>query len=235
MRCSEAVAAIAALVLLVATRSEESSSPREFAAPQSRDALAPPSPDELPPQQDERAPRHPDEVAPPPELPPDPSSPPDAPRPDVHPIPGSGSDPLEFEFGGVRYSIVGFRSQDSVCTRTGELRGQPAGSACLSERLLRDALADRPVHIYAGGGGTHTMAMGYARANVAELTLVNPNRDARVVLSEPWSPEPWEGDPIRFLYIVMDGTPAELPEFYEVELRATLTNGEVVELTGAGE
>jgi hypothetical protein len=71
-------------------------------------------------------------------------------------------------------------------------------------------------------------------SDIAKLTLANPNRDARVVLSEPWSPEPWEGDPIRFVYIVMDGTPYELPEFHELELRATLTNGDVVELTGSG-
>jgi hypothetical protein len=229
------VAAVAALVLLVATRSDESSSPRESAAPQSRDELAPPSPDELPPSRDEPAPRPPDELAPAPELPPDPSVPP-AP-PDMHPIPGS-SDPLEFEFGGVRYSVMGFRSQDSVCTALTEKSGMPGlragGRSCLSERLLRDALADRPVHIYAGGGGTHTMATGYARAEVAELTLSNQSRDARVVLSEPWSPEPWQGDPIRFVYILMEGTPYELPEHHELELRATLTNGDVVELTGSG-
>ena len=231
------VAAIAALVLLMATRSDESSSPRESAAPQSRGEPAPPSPDELPPQRDELAPRPPDEFAPAPELPPDPSAPPGAPQQDVHPIPGSGSDPLEFEFGGVRYSVVGFRSESSVCTAlTEEAGGLPglsaAGRSCLSERLLRDALADRRVHMYAGGGGTHTMAAGYARANVAELAVADPNRNTRVVLSQPWSPEPWEGDPIRFVYILMEGTPYEMPEFHELKLRATLTNGSELELTG---
>jgi hypothetical protein len=49
---------------------------------------------------------------------------------------------------------------------------------------------------------------GFARADVVAAEPVERKVDTRVILSEPWSPAPWEGDPIRFL-LVYGPTPAD--------------------------
>jgi hypothetical protein len=164
-----------------------------------------------------------------------PEHPPEAPRPDVHPTPRGNSTSVRFEFAGVRYSVFGFRSQGSVCTALTEIPADPGtrgGSrACLGERLLRRGLADGHVHTFAGGGGRqgHTFTAGYARAEVAALSVIGSTGNSRVVLSEPWSPEPWRGGPIRFFYVVTDRPPESLPRSDDLRLRARLTNGQVIQ------
>ena len=159
---------------------------------------------------------------------------PEAPRPSMEPVPGSASAPLEFEFGGVSYSATGFRSDESViCMKlkrpSGSEPPMPASGSCLGERLLRDALATGPVHMFAGGGVQPSQTAGFARADVAELTVVGPTEaDSRAFLSEPWSPEPWEGEPIRFVYVLSEGGPEPIPGMNRHRFRAKLTNGEVV-------
>ena len=158
----------------------------------------------------------------------------EAPRPSMEPLPGSASAPLEFEFGGVSYSATGFRSEGSViCTTlksSSESELPPRGSgSCLRDRLLRDALGTSPVHMYAGGGGGPSQTAGFARADVAELTVVGPTEaDSRAFVSEPWRPEPWEGEPIRFVYVLSVGGPERIPGIDRHRYRAELTNGEVV-------
>jgi hypothetical protein len=157
------------------------------------------------------------------------------PRPRLEPLPGSTSPPLEFEFDGVSYSAVGFRSEGSVICMTlkrstaDEGPAPPAGGSCLRDRLLTDALATTPVHMFAGGGRRPFATAGFARADVAELTLVGPT-DAgdEVFLSEPWKPEPSEGEPIRFVYVLSESGPETIPSFDRHRFRAELTNGEVV-------
>ncbi len=85
---------------------------------------------------------------------------------------------------------MGFRSQSSVCTSLtdagGDRRGTSRSRSCLSERLLHRALENGRFHTFGGGGGgEHTFAMGFARAEVAALSLVGSNANSRVVLSEP--------------------------------------------------
>jgi hypothetical protein len=50
-----------------------------------------------------------------------------------------------------------------------------------------------------------------------------------VVLSEPWRPEPWEGEPIRFLlaFDTESGTP-QPGQFPRLELNARLEDGSVL-------
>jgi hypothetical protein len=158
----------------------------------------------------------------------------EAPRPSMEPVPGSASAPLEFEFGGVNYSATGFRSDGSViCMTLNASSGSdvpPRGSgSCLRDRLLRDALATGPVHMFAGGGVQPFQSAGFARAEVAELTVVGPTEaDSRAFVSEPWRPEPWEGEPIRFVYVLSESGPESIPSFDRHRFRAELTNGEVV-------
>jgi hypothetical protein len=196
-----AVAAVAALALLVADGSDEARSP---AADGGAPAVVEPAPSNV-----------------------------DPPRPDVHPIPGSNSETLAFDFGGVSYEIVGFRSQASVCTKLTATAGDPANPppfrTCLAEALLRQALADTPVHTYGGGGASPTVTVGFARASVGELSLTDPTSKTRVVLSEPWSPEPWEGDPIRFVYVITDGPPETTPQFDEQDFQVSLEKDPRVE------
>jgi hypothetical protein len=156
------------------------------------------------------------------------------PPPDVNPVPGSGSKRVQFEFAGTRYSIVGFRSGRSICTAlttVGSDRGKAPGSgSCLSERLLRLGLEDSHIRIFAGGGGKLTFTVGFARADVAALSPIGSTGKSRVVISQPWSPEPWRGEPIRFFYLVSDGLPSGRTLSADLRLRARLTNGQLVQV-----
>jgi hypothetical protein len=157
------------------------------------------------------------------------------PRPSLDPVPGSQSPPLSLEFGGVRYTAVGFRSDGSaICTSLKAADGAddmvpPGGTgSCLSERLLRDALAKGRVHMYAGGGGGPTQTAGFARAEVMRLSLIDRATGDKVILSEPWRPEPWDGDPIRFVYVLSESPPETIPSFDRHRFEAELRHGEVV-------
>jgi hypothetical protein len=155
------------------------------------------------------------------------------PRPDLNPVPGSGSKRTQFEFAGARYSIVGFRSERSICTaltQVGSDRGTtPRSGSCLSERLLRLGL-DSHVRVFAGGGGKPTFTVGFARADVAALSPIGSTGRSRVVISQPWSPEPWRGEPIRFFYLVSDRPPQPRSLAYDLRLRARLTDGQLVQV-----
>jgi hypothetical protein len=150
---------------------------------------------------------------------PSPPAPRGTPNSRIDPLAESVSPPLEFTVGGTRYTALGFHSSRTmVCTMLRRDPGDvPAGSSCLSERLLRDALAERPAHLFAGGDDELT---GFARADVADLTAPG---SATVVLSEPWRPEPWNGEPIRFFYVFGAGR-------MHTPLEATLSDGRTVEV-----
>jgi len=141
---------------------------------------------------------------------------------------------MQFEFDGVRYSAMGLRSKGSMVCITLESSARagepvPRSGSCLRDRILSDALEESRVHMFAGGGGWPSHAAGFARADVTELSLVGPDAaDGKVVLSEPWSPEPWEGDPIRFVYVLTDGPADRRPSFARHRFRAELTNGQLV-------
>ena len=157
-----------------------------------------------------------------------------APRPTFRPVPGSISEPAAFSFDGVRYRSVGFRNRDgSICTTlTMNKSAPPAGRSCLSARLLRPALSDNPFHIFAGGGGKHAAVSGFAQADVTRIRLVGTRLQNGVLLSKPWSPAPWRGEPIRFFYVLVDTRrPTDsrglLPE--GSRLQARLSNGDLVE------
>jgi hypothetical protein len=180
----------------------------------------------------DRAPSSP-EPARPRENPPGRTAPP--PRRNVEAVPGSFSDPVNFEFGGIRYSIVGFRSRDrAICTRLVELAGpgRPlATHGCAGQRLRRE-LADDPVRTASGGAAEHVFQAGFARADVTRLALVSPRYPNRVVLSEPWSPGPGRAKPIRFFFVLIDpppDAPRNFPLRTRLRLEGRLTTGETVE------
>jgi hypothetical protein len=156
------------------------------------------------------------------------------PRPRIRPVPGSESPPIRFEFDGVSYSAMGLRSERSMICIAVESTARdadpaPRSGSCLRDRLLSDALGESRVHMFAGGGGSPSHSAGFARADVTALSLVGPDAaGGKVVLSEPWTPEPWEGDPIRFVYVLSDGPAPEGPSFAYHRLRAELANGKVV-------
>ncbi len=156
---------------------------------------------------------------------------PGPPEPDFEPLPGSVSDPLRFTVAGTRYTAVGFHTSRSlVCAQLAELDAERPSNGCLSERLLRDALAKQPAHLFAGGGGGPFVRTGFARSEVVELTPAEPRSDATVILSEPWRPEPWEGEPIRFFFVLDpsgDPPPGGWPPF---PLTARLRDGATVKV-----
>jgi hypothetical protein len=139
-----------------------------------------------------------------------------APTPHPDPVAGSISPPLEFTADGKRYSAIGFHTgRTAVCTRLSDRdTHSPLGYSCLNERLLGDALRRQPALLFAGGD---TEQAGFARADVTKLTA----GDAEVALSEPWRPEPWPGEPIRFFYVFAG---ARMP------LTAALADGRTVEV-----
>jgi hypothetical protein len=166
-----------------------------------------------------------------------PERPPKPPGLNVHPVPGSFSPRVSFGFAGVRYSVVGFRRGGRlICTSLAEGAkgpGRPlAANSCAGERLLRRDLEDNPVRTFGGFGGEHSFVSGFARADVTRIALVAPRYPGRVVLSKPWSPEPWRGKPIRFFVVAIDRPRDARPDFplrTRIRLQGTLTNGETIE------
>jgi hypothetical protein len=158
------------------------------------------------------------------------------------PITGSLSPAAAFEFAGVHYSIIGFQGRSAsrnrvVCTRLVERAGNRArrlvGASCAGERLLRRELDDHPARTVGVGGAQPTKIFGFARADVARIAVLDSQYSSRVVLSEPWSPEPWQGEPIRFFLVLVDtprGRAPDSPFKNGPRLQARLTSGARVDV-----
>ncbi len=158
------------------------------------------------------------------------------------PRPGSLSPVVRFEFGGVGYSSVGFRARSAsrdgvICSRVLERRGgrgrRVVGATCAGERLLRRELDDQPARTVGGGGGQPTQFSGFARADVASIAVRDPQYPSRAVLSEPWRPAPWQGQPIRFFLVLIDAPRDRARDLLfgdRPRLEARLTSGELVEV-----
>lgn len=168
-----------------------------------------------------------------PDTPPSPPTQNGAPNPNVDPLAESASPPLEFKAAGAAYSAVGFlTTRFAACVKLTDVAAAvPSGVGCLAERILRDELAKKPAHLFASGGTltgdmVHT---GFARADVAEITPRDPSSRVTVILSEPWQPEPWKGEPIRFLlaFDLASGRP-EPGQTPRVSLNARLDDGRVL-------
>jgi hypothetical protein len=175
-----------------------------------------------------------------------PSTPPEQPpwrppRRGPQPMPGSLSQAVRFEFAGVGYSIVGFRARSGsrdgvICTRLvargGGRSRRLVGATCAGEGLLHRELDDHPARTV-GTGGQPAQISGFARADVARIAVLDSQYHSRVVLSEPWSPEPWQGQPIRFFLVLIDAPPDRARDFLlqdRPRLEARLTSGELVEV-----
>ena len=163
------------------------------------------------------------------------------PRRGPQPIAGSLSPAVGFEFARERYSIVGFRGRSAsrngvICTRRVERRGDRSrrlvGATCAGERLLHRELDDYPARAV-GGGGQPVQIAGFARADVSSIAVLDSRYPSRVVLSEPWSPEPWPGEPIRFFLVLIDAPPDQTRDLLlrdRPRLEARLTSGELVDV-----
>jgi hypothetical protein len=169
-------------------------------------------------------------------------SPKPPPRRGPQPIPGSLSRPVGFEFAGVHYSIVGLQGRSAsrnrvVCTRLVERVGDRSrrlvGASCAGERQVSRELDDHPARTVGVGGAQPTQIAGFARADVARIAVLDSRYPSRVVLSEPWSPEPWPHEPIRFFLVLVDSPPDRAPggPFKNgPRLEARLTSGELVDV-----
>lgn len=169
-------------------------------------------------------------------------SPKPPPRRGPQPIPGSLSRPVGFEFAGVRYSIIGFRARSAsrdgvICTRlverTGDRSRRLVGATCAGERLLSREFDDDPARAVGFAGVQPSQIAGFARADVARIAVLDSRYPSRVILSEPWSPEPWQHEPIRFFLVLVDTPPGRAPDS-AVEngprLEARLTSGALVDV-----
>lgn len=169
-------------------------------------------------------------------------SPKPPPRRGPDPVPGSLSQAVRFKFAGASYSIVGFGARSGsrdglICTRLVERAAgrspRVVGATCAGERLLRRELDDYPARTV-GRGGRPAQISGFARADVAGIAVVESQYPSRVVLSEPWSPEPWPGEPIRFFLVLIDAPRDEArdprPILDRLHLEARLTGGEPVDV-----
>jgi hypothetical protein len=169
-------------------------------------------------------------------------SPKPPPRRGPQPIAGSLSRPVGFEFAGVHYSIIGFQGRSAsrdgvICTRLVERVGDRArrlvGASCAGERLLSRELDDHPARTVGVGGAQPTQIFGFARADVARIAVLDSQYPSRVVLSEPWSPEPWQHEPIRFFLVLADtprGRAPDSPFKNGPRLEARLTSGALVDV-----
>jgi hypothetical protein len=172
-------------------------------------------------------------------------SPKPPPRRGPQPIAGSLSRPVGFDFAGVSYSIVGFRGRSASrdgesCTRLVERARDRSrrlvGASCAGDRLLRRELDDHPARTVGVGGAQPTQISGFARADVARIAVLESEYPSRVVLSEPWSPEPWQDQPIRFFVVLIDTPRDRAPDSpfknspRSPRLEARLTSGELVDV-----
>ncbi len=167
-------------------------------------------------------------------------SPKPPPRRGPQPIAGSVSPAVGFEFARERYSIVGFRGRSAsrdgvICTRlvnrVGGRSRRLVGATCAGERQVSRELDDHPARTVGGGGGQPTQISGFARADVARIAVLDSQYPSRVVLSEPWSPEPWQHEPIRFFLVLVDtprGRAPDSPFKNGPRLEAHLTSGALV-------
>jgi hypothetical protein len=166
-------------------------------------------------------------------APPSPDAPNGAPSPNIDSVAESASPPLEFSVGGTEYRAVGFlTTRFAVCVELTDLdAAMPGGVGCLAGRILRDELAEKPAHVFSGGGtlSGDMVHKGYARADVVEVMPRDEASGVTVILSEPWRPEPWEGEPIRFLlaFDLEAGMP-EPGQIPRVSLNARLEDGRVL-------
>jgi hypothetical protein len=156
-----------------------------------------------------------------------------APRPSIDSIAESASPPLDFTLGGTAYRAVGFQTtRSALCVKLTEVdSGVPGGVGCLAGRGLRETLAEKPVTIFTAGStlGGDMVHAGFVRPDVVDVTPRDEASGVTVVLSEPWPPEPWEGEPIRFLLAVDLGSGMPEPgEVSRVELNARLEDGRVL-------
>lgn len=156
----------------------------------------------------------------PPQAPGGPSAPP---RVQLKPVPDSISPRLSFKVGDTEYSAVGLRSRPSlICVVS-----RPKSVACLRDRILRDALAKQPSHLFAAGGarGGGSTVTGFARNDVIGIEPLGPKAGTAVVLSRPWRPRPWPGPPIRFFLIVSRKPAEDTRQALNTPLRVRLSNG----------
>ena len=168
-----------------------------------------------------------------PVAPPSPDVPNGAPNPSVDPLAESASPPLDFTVAGTAYRAVGFlTTRFAVCVKLTDLdAARPGGVGCLAGRILREELAGKPAHVFSAGGtlSGDMVHNGYARADVVEVMPRDDASGVTVILSEPWRPEPWEGEPIRFLLAFDresgEPEPGEIPR---VALNARLEDGRVL-------
>jgi hypothetical protein len=139
-----------------------------------------------------------------------PDTPPE-PNAGFDPVSGSFSDPVTFTAGGLSYTAAGYQAaNDTICVRLTEPHAIKPSLGCQGIRGLHEALAKQPAGLFGAGGTTNGLMeyTGFARADVVEAEPVQGTSDATVILSRPWRPVPWDGEPIRFL-LVFDRPPDE--------------------------
>jgi hypothetical protein len=156
-----------------------------------------------------------------------------APNPHVDPLAESASPPLEFNVAGNAFRAVGFlTTRFAVCVKLTDVAAAvPGGVGCLAGRILREELAEKHAHLFASGGtlSRDIVHTGFARAEVVEITPRDPSSGVTVILSGPWRPEPWQGEPIRFvLAFDLASGRAEPGQIPRVSLNARLDDGRVI-------
>ena len=167
---------------------------------------------------------------------PDDGAPAPAPPSPEDAIPGSFSEQVRFSAKGTSYAAVGYQAtseatNNTICVAVRESRADRPSLACQGIRNLHEALEKQPAELF-GAGGTLNGLMeyaGFARADVVDVEPLEQTKDTMVVLSRPWRPVPWDGDPIRFL-LVYDRVPdGQSPRDMTLpSLRVKLTDGQAL-------
>jgi hypothetical protein len=152
-------------------------------------------------------------------------------------IPGSFSEQVRFSAGDTSFAAVGYQAtseatNNTICVAVRQSRVDRPSLGCQGIRGLRDQLVKQPAELFAAGGtmdGRLMMHTGFARAGVVDVEPLDKTSETTVVLSRPWRPEPWEGDPIRFL-LVYDRAPDDVSprDLTRPSLRVRLADGRTV-------
>lgn len=162
---------------------------------------------------------------------------------DMSPVPDTLSAPFEVEIEGDAGAVaVGYRRGDGMLCAVlvdEAYRGdRPAGTTCLSRRLLVQGLEEGAARAVGGGGrkladgSMATVVTGFARPDVRSLRVVDPDGEpADAVLSEPWEPYAPEPPRVRVFLVVMKGPLAlgpEGPAWFHSDIEARLADGRTV-------
>jgi hypothetical protein len=154
---------------------------------------------------------------------------------DLKPVAGTVSPRLEVKLGNQESALaVGYMTgAGNVCAALADPAAPLAAPrgfvSCVAPQILAEALGESAAHAVGGAGldGSTMMIQGFARHDVARVTVLAPAGPVEASLSEPWTPGSWRGGALRVFYAAFS-VDEESGAAMRVPIEAELANGRTV-------